>query len=260
MQIPENAKILVIDIETSPMIVYTFALKTDYIGVDQIIEYPHIMSITAKWAGQDEILYKDQSKCPDPKNDMELTCWARELMDQADIVVGQNSKSFDTKYIQARIEKHELKRPSDYRHQDTKIIAKRMFKLPSYSLKSMCEYFNLKYKKTEHKKFPGINLWKECMAGNPEAWEEMREYNKFDVLATEELWMRLVKWDDQVTYHSMTEDAMPKCDCGSLDLRKNGYRFKNGGKFQRYACFECGKPVIAKENLLSKIKKSEMPR
>lgn len=252
----KDKNILVIDIETTPLIVYTFSLKTDYIGPSQIIKNPELLAVAANWAESDEVMYKDRSKF----SEREIAEWTKELLDKADIVVGQNSKRFDTKFINARIEFFKMTRPSDYRQQDTKLIAKASFNLPSYSLKAMCEYFGLEHRKTDHAKFPGLELWKACEANIPEAWEEMKSYNIMDVKTTKELWTRLIKWDDKVTYHSMDEDCMPKCDCGSLDLRKNGYRFRGTAKYQRYSCFECGKPVIGRVNLLSPLKKSEMPR
>jgi hypothetical protein len=45
------------------------------------------------------------------------------------------------------------------------------------------------HKKKRHAKFPGFELWRECLAGNHEAWDEMREYNIDDVLSLEELYL-----------------------------------------------------------------------
>lgn len=59
----------------------------------------------------------------------------------------------------------------------------------------MTDKFCKKYKKLKHKKFPGHELWKECLKGNKEAWNEMRKYNIHDVLATEELYNVLKQWD-----------------------------------------------------------------
>lgn len=251
-------KILTVDIETAPIISYVWGLKDENIGVNQVIQHSHLMSVAAKWKDSDEVLYLDQRNQPEVENDKDLTIWIRELFDQADLVIGQNSKRFDVKTINARIEHHQLKRYSDFRQQDTMQMCKKDFKLPSYSLAYMGEYFKLKNRKLEHPKFAGFSMWKECIKGNQEAWKEMEVYNKQDVRATEELWGRLLKWDDSINFSVYNDDATNRCSCGSLDLRKNGWRFKNNGKYQRYQCFNCGKPVIDKVNQMPALKKSEM--
>jgi RNase_H superfamily len=253
-----TARILTVDIETAPIISYVWGLRDENIGVSQVIQHSHLMSVAAKWSDSDEVLYKDQRNIQEIENDLDLTIWIRELFDLADIVVGQNSKRFDVKTINARIEFHKLKRYSDFRQQDTMVMCKKDFKLPSYSLAYMGEYFQLKNRKLDHAKYSGFSMWKECIKRNMDAWSEMEIYNKQDVRATEELWQRLLKWDDAINFQVYTDDAMNRCSCGSLDLRKNGWRYKNNGKYQRYSCFECGKPVIDKVNQMPALKKSEM--
>lgn len=258
MQIPPNPKILVVDIETAPMLASVWGLYDNVIGVSQIDKHSHLMSAAAKWVGSSKVMYKDQRSKKNVEDDKDLVVWLRSLLDEADIVVGQNSKRFDIRTINSRIEFHKLKTYSDFRHQDTKIIAKKALNLPSYSLAYMSEFFKLKYQKLTHKKFEGFTLWKECLKGNLKAWREMEVYNKHDVLATEELWKRLIKWDTSINFNVFYDDNENRCSCGSFVLVKWGYRFKNGGKYQRYSCTECGKPHIGKTNLLSEIKKKDM--
>ena len=259
MNIPPEAKILIVDIETAPMLAYLYGMYDQSIGVEQVVAHKYILSIACKWAHEDTIYYTDQRNRLDLEDDKPILEWLMPFFEEANIVVGQNSERFDIRTINARIEYHQMKRYSDFRQQDTKKIAKKNFDLPSYSLAYMGEYFQLKNRKTTHTKFSGFSLWREIVLNkNQEAFAEMEVYNKQDVLTTEELWKRLVKWDDKVSYSVYSEDAMPKCDCGCLDLRKNGFRWKNKGKYQRYSCFDCGKPVIGKDNLLTKLKKSEI--
>jgi hypothetical protein len=146
----------------------------------------------------------------------------------------------------------------DFRQQDTYQIAKANFRLTSYKLEYMAKFFNLKNQKFVKREFTGHSLWRECMKGNPEAWREMREYNPQDVLATEELMEVLLPHDKSINYNTYYEDNENRCSCGSFVLRKNGFRHRNGGKFQRFQCDSCGKPHIGKHNLLSTLKRSDM--
>lgn len=52
-----------------------------------------------------------------------------------------------------------------------------------------------RFKKSAHKKFPGFELWKQCLARNKEAFKEMEQYNKMDVLSLEELYTKISPWD-----------------------------------------------------------------
>ena len=90
------------------------------------------------------------------------------------------------------------------------------------------------------------------------AWAEMRKYNPIDILATEELYERILAWDSGLNpnvFHKMHDTV---CVCGSHDFKMNGFRFTNTGKFQRYACNDCGKEWQSKHNELSIKKRNNM--
>jgi uncharacterized protein YprB with RNaseH-like and TPR domain len=208
-----------------------------------IVEDSYIIAWAAKWIGDppEKVMYRDQRKATDMENDKEIVKELRDLIDEADMTLTHNGIDFDHPTINGRIALHKLHKPSSYRMIDTLRIAKRRFRLPSYKLSYLTEKFNKRFKKLKHEKFPGFDLWKECLAGNKEAWKEMELYNKHDVLSLEELYVDTMKpWDEETNYFIYQDDV--HCRCGSTNFKKNGWHYNQTRKYQRYKCLEekCG--------------------
>lgn len=209
------------------------------------------MSFAAKWLGEDGIFYEDNRKDND-KRIVERICY---LLNEADMVVAHNGDNFDLKQIRARAVVHGISPPSPVKIIDTLKIAKNEFGFASNSLEYLTTILGCKIKKGGHKKFPGFELWLECLKGNKEAWEEMKEYNIDDILALEELYEKLRPWDTRhpnlAVYAENKEDIVcPKC--GESHIQWRGYAYTNVGKYARYQCQACGGWGRGRYTLLSK--------
>jgi hypothetical protein len=256
-------KVLVFDIETSPIEAYVWRLWDQNVGLNMIIKDWFVMSWAAKWLGDspDQVMYEDQRKKKDYSDDKKIMESIHKLLDEADVVITQNGIKFDVKKLNARFIMHGMKPPSSFKHIDTLRIAKRHFSFTSNKLEYMTDKLCKVYKKLTHGKFPGFALWKECLAGNLEAWKEMEEYNRYDVLSLEELYTIMAPWDDTVNFNLYTSDEDEYvCSCGSVEFKENGYYYTPSNKFQRYACKNCGKETRGSKSLLSKKKKKSIRR
>lgn len=232
-------KTLIIDIETSPIMGKVWSLWKQNVSLDQIEEDWYIMSYSAKWLGEDDIMYNDCRE--NIGDDTELLVDMYSLLDQADIVVAHNGDKFDVPKINARLILNGFTPPSPYKTIDTVKVAKKHFGFTSnklaYLTAELCED-----QKLDHAKFAGWKLWNECMEGNEEAWDEMMEYNMMDVISLEELYLKFLPWTS--THPNVTSDHLsnemhcPKC--ASTDLNKRGFYYTNKGKYQRYRCNDCG--------------------
>lgn len=231
--------ILVFDIETAPIEAYVWGLWDNNVALNQIKEDWSVLSWSAKWLGKKEVMYMDQRNAKNVRDDKKLLRAIWKLLDKADIVITQNGKSFDAKKLNARFVFHGFPPPSSYKHIDTKILAKKYFGFTSSKLEYMSAKLCTKYKKLDHKRFPGQELWTQCLKGNLAAWKEMERYNKHDVLSLEELYTKLIPWDNAVNFAVYTGEAMV-CSCGSRDFIRNGFFYSSVGKYQRYACSKCG--------------------
>lgn len=256
----KGPKILLLDIETSPVLAHVWSLWDQNVALNQIEVDWHLMAVAAKWLHEKKVLYKDQRKSKDITDDSELAEFMWTLLDQADIVVTQNGKRFDIKKLNARFVMLGMRPPSSFKHIDTKQIASSKFGFTSNKLEYLTDKLCKKHKKSQHKKFPGFDLWKECMKGNKAAWDEMERYNKMDVLSLEELYHKLIPWDGSINmslYHDGEEHV---CSCGSKKFTKNGFKYTSAGKYQRFKCDECGKETRSSKNLFTKEKRLSLLR
>jgi hypothetical protein len=256
------AKVLIWDIETAPILGYAWGLFDQNIGLNQVHTDWHLLAWSAKWLGDapSKTMYMDQRNAKDITDDKKILEALWKLLNEADIVISQNGKRFDQKKVNARFVFHGMQPPSSYKHIDTCELAKRHFGFTSNKLAYMTDKLNTKYKKLEHTKFPGFELWKQCLAGNIKAWDEMKRYNKYDVLSLEELYTKLIPWDSTVNFSLYYDNEIQICSCGSQDFRHNGYHFTAAGKFQRFRCKKCGAEGRHNKNLFSKEKKDSLLR
>jgi hypothetical protein len=256
----KGAKVLLLDIETSPMLLYGWGLYDQNFGLNQIFKDWHLLSWSAKWltAPKKDILYMDQRKAKHIEDDSLLLRGMWELLDAADVVVTQNGKSFDTKKLNARFISKGFQPPSSYKQIDTYLLAKKYFGFTSNKLEYMAEHLGLSQKKLKPKKFPGFEMWAECLKGNLEAWEEMEKYNRQDVLALEELYLKMIPWDNSVNFNLYNDELVTQCSCGSEEFKRNGYAYTATGQFQRYKCTTCGSEIRDRNNLLSSDKKKSL--
>ena len=258
----DGPKVLIYDIETSPIEAYVWGLWDNNVGLNQIIKDWEVLSWAAKWLGasEDSVMYMDQREGTCPKNEKEVLEGIWELLNECDIVITQNGKKFDQKKLNARFFAHKMRPPSSYRHIDTLKIAKRVFGFTSNKLAYMTDKFCTKYKKLKHGKFPGQSMWTQCLAGNQEAWEEMEVYNKYDVLSLEELYLKMAAWDNSVNFNCYHDEDYNRCKCGNSEFEKSGFHYSNAGKYQKMKCTDCGHETRKTENLLDKYKRKRMRR
>lgn len=254
----DGPKILVFDIETAPIIAHVWSIWEQNVGLNQIDSDWHVLSWAAKWFGNREVMYMDQSTAKNIEDDAKLLKGIWKLLDEADIVITQNGRSFDQKKLNARFILNGFQPPSHYKHIDTKQIASKHFAFTSNRLEYMTDKLCTKYRKLKHKKFPGHELWKECLAGNKLAWAEMKRYNKVDVLALEELYTKLIPWENTINFNLYSDSLETICRCGSTEFQKRGFLYNSAGKYQCYRCKDCGAETRGKVNLLSKEKRQSL--
>ncbi len=256
----EGPKILLFDIETAPVLGYVWQLFDQNVGLNQIKADWYILSVAAKWLGDphSKTMYSDQSKAKNIEDDKKLLQWIWDLLDEADIVITQNGKRFDQKKLNARFVLQGLQPPSSFKHIDTFQIAKKHFGFTSNKLEYMSDKLSTKYKKLTERKFPGFELWRQCLLGNKQAWKEMAKYNKRDIHALEEVYHKIVPWDDHINFSVYYSGEEHVCKCGSTDFKKQGWHYTATGKYQRYRCTECGAETRDRTNEFSQEKRASL--
>lgn len=251
-------RVLLLDIETAPMEAYVYGLFDQNVSLNQIKKDWYVLSWSAKWLGapEEEVMYADIRDTPGDDSGILSQVW--QLLDMADVVIGHNSESFDIKKLNARFLLNGFPPPSSFRQIDTLKIARRYFALTSRKLAYLTDKLCTKYKKLEHGEFPGMSLWVECLKGNEAAWKCNEEYNRYDVLSLEELYLCLRRWSTKVNFNAFSGSLENKCACGSTSFKEHGYIYKNSARYRRYICSACGAEYADKNNLLSKVKRASL--
>ena len=178
-----NDKIMVYDIETSRAEFKLFWTGKQYVPHTAMKKEPKIISVAWKWIGQDKVhsLNWDKNHC-----DKKLMIDFLKQYNKASMVIGQNNNSFDNKWINTRAAKHKLRVDRYVKSFDIYRMAKRYFRLPSYSMAFMAKYFGLTLKQSHE----GMYMWDMIEGGTaPQQTEylgKMDNYNRGDIVTTEE--------------------------------------------------------------------------
>jgi hypothetical protein len=235
-------RILFIDLETSPITAHTWGLWQQNISIKQIVESTQVICFGARWMDQKKVIFK--SVHHDGK--MEMLKELHALMDEADAIVGWNSKGFDHKHIRREFLEAGMLPPSPAKDIDLMLEVKRNFRFPSNKLDYVAQRLGVGAK-VQH---TGFDLWLGCMAGDEKSWKMMKRYQIQDVNLLLELYDKLLPWmkHPSVPAHNGIEgDAC--INCGSHNIKRRGYEVLNTGKYQKFQCNECGKWMRGKSSV-----------
>lgn len=236
----KQPKVLLIDIETSPILGYTWGTYEQ--SVLKILQNFQIISVSWKYLNEKTVYAK---ALPDYKgykkgtvDDEKLVKEVHTLLDDADIVIAHHGDAFDLKKLNARFVFHGMSAPSTYATVDTLKVAKKYFAFDGNSLNALGQYLK-EGKKLEN---GGFSLWVDCMAGEPSAWTKMKDYNKQDVVLLEKVYLRLRPFmNNHPNVNTIAEVGDQACHtCLSTDTIKRGFALTLTGKKQRFQCNDCG--------------------
>lgn len=227
-----EVKLLTLDIESSPLITYTWGLRDQNIGIKQIIRVPEMMCWSAKYHEKTRVYFK--STFHHGKEEMLETL--HNLLSDCDAVIHYNGKSFDIKHINREFDLANFLPPAPYKQIDLYLQGKKHFRYSSHKLDQIAKELGIGAKVENG----GWDLWIACMNGKRKAWSEMREYNIGDVLLTEKLYERWLPVIDNHPSRSLELGADVCPNCGSGDLERRGYAMTTLSRFQRFQCRGCG--------------------
>ena len=235
---------LFLDIETSPNVGHVWGLWQQNIGLPQLIESSYTMCWSAKWAGQEKVLFDSTFKSRSKK----MIKGLHSLIDKADMVVHYNGTSFDMPTANKEFLLHELPPPSPVKQIDLLRIVRAKFRFPSNKLNYVAQRLGLG-KKFAHE---GHTLWIKCMNNDPAAWKLMEKYNKHDVVLLEKLYYKLRPWI-KGSLNTALFNGVSQCPtCGSTRFHKRGFAFTSSLVYQRYQCQNCKSWFRGSKNIAAK--------
>lgn len=226
-------KILTIDIETRPSLAYVWGLWDQNVGLNQVEEFGTVLSWAAKWYGEKKVHFA--SDYHDGHDAMIERAW--QMLDEADVVVGYNSKSFDMKHLNREFVLADMPPPSHYADVDLLSVVKQRFKFASNKLQHIAVELGIG-SKIQH---DGFDLWVGCMRNEEKAWRTMKQYNMQDVVLTEQVYERLLPWIKNHPHQGLYDGDLDACPrCGHEDLVVNRYYRTRTGKYRIMQCKACG--------------------
>ena len=240
------AKILYYDIEIAKAVfeikAYDRKLYTKYLPSDAI-KHPKWL-ICAAWKWLDENHVSGVSVLNDPerfKNDFRddyfVVKTLRDVIDQADIVVGHNANNFDWKELKAKIVYHNLPPLPHPQMIDTLKFARSECRFMANDMKYLCKQLECSEQKGSSADRDKID------DGCPDAIKKELKYCMQDIRAGVKLYERVKPYMSNHPNLGLYEVGVHHHQCPrclSHDVIKRGFRYTKAGKYQQFKCKACG--------------------
>lgn len=235
------ARIAVLDIERQSGIADGIweLRQNGWLNPTQVIERPRTICFAYKWLDEDEIHFHAEWD----KGPKAMAKKARDVLNEADAVVGWNSRGFDMPHLRSEMIIHGLTPPSPHKDIDLMVQAKKHFKFLSNRMNEVAKVLDQKGKLATG----GGDLWRRLRNSKghdlKEARQLMAEYNVRDIQLTEELYHLMKPWltgiNLPVYSDSTGEPACPACL--SVNIQYRGVARTVTRSYRRFQCNDCGK-------------------
>lgn len=217
-----------------------WSLTQTYIPPDRITKDWSIICYAAKWLFDPVVMGKavtPEEVINRTEKSIIFEIW--KLLDEAHIVVTQNGISFDIRSLNAKFQKHGLPPPSKFLNVDTKVVAKSVFRLPSYKL----DYMAKEILGIDGKHDMTMADWDRCNEGSTEALEKMLAYCKNDIAPLlEDLYLVFLPWipnhPNLNLYTGSDAEVCPRCE-GKIEWNGSTYPTPQG-LWEGWRCSACG--------------------
>jgi hypothetical protein len=226
-------KILFLDLETSPNLAHVWGLWQQNVSIGQLVSSTEVICFGARWNNTDKVIFKSQYHHGKEAMLKEM----HRLLTEADVVIGWNSASFDTKHMMREFLEAGMLPPAPYKDLDLMRVVKSQFRLPSNKLDYVSQLLHVGAKV----KHSGFDLWLDCMAGKKSAWVEMKEYQIQDVNLLVDLYEILKPWIKNGPHSALHDGIEDGCrNCSGTNLQRRGYSKTSSATYQRFQCQDCG--------------------
>lgn len=231
-------KILLLDIETQPDLVWTWGVYEQ--NAIEVSQHWQCLSFSARWFPHGKMITKGLCDYKGYKagfSDQRLMKDVWDLLDEADIVVAHNGVNFDIKKLNARFIVHGMTPPSPFKVIDTKRAVKQVAAFSSNKLDWLSSQLDIG-RKLAHE---GFAMWQGCMNGDRKAWAKMKKYNAHDITLLGKLYEKLSPWIKQPNANMWAEGSIcPNPACNSANIVRRGLFRSKTRLYIRFCCKDCG--------------------
>lgn len=220
-------KILVLDLEWAPALVYTFNMWNSNASPDKVIDHGGMLCFCAHWYGSKEYMF--YSKWEHGRDGMAKA--ALELLTEADAVVHYNGIKYDIPKITGEIVLAGLAPPPKVAQIDLlKTVKKFGFNM------NRLAYIGPLLGVGGKEKHEGFMLWRDVLEGKEKAQNKMKRYCIQDVKLTVKLYNKIKPF---IQDHPTLREGAGCPTCGSKKTQKRGSRMTKFYRIQRHQCQDC---------------------
>lgn len=230
-------KILLYDLETTPMVSYHWGRWKVNINPENTLHESVILAYTAKYLFDSKV-YSEVLTPEEVKNfdDSRLVQNIWQLINDCDILIAYNGTKADNRWITSRFLCYNLDPPKPYLVVDPCKVFKQQFGFSSNKLDAIAAQLQVGRKISTT-----FELWKQCLEGNVQALNQMKEYNIQDVFVLEDVYLKVrpyIKGHPNIA-NILEEDVCPIC--GSKNIQPvDGYYYTAARKYPLHHCSSCG--------------------
>jgi hypothetical protein len=251
----KSPKILIFDIENSYVEVASWGINKQYINKSQILNDWFILSFSCKYLYDDKIysfaLTPEEAIA---KDDKRIVWQLWKFLDDCEIAITYNGNFHDIPKTNTRMIINRFPPPSPYKSIDIYQTVSRNFAFTNKSMDYVSYTLDLQ-RKMENE---GLDLWKRCVAGDPESLKTMENYNRQDVVCLEEDYLRIRPWiknhPNIGLWHDSNELVCGYCGSKNIKWISNKYSTPTG-LYKSFRCDDCNGIGRSKDNELSKDKR-----
>lgn len=247
-----DVKILLFDIETTPIAAFVWSVWEQNIYPEQVIEDWHLLCWSAKWLFGDEVFSdKLTSEEATNHNDSRISASINKLLQEADIVVTYNGNKFDIKKLNTRFLINDLL-PVSFKSVDLYQVAKNNFGFSSNKLDSINKVLGL-----DSKSETEFLDWKKAYFGSQESIDKLSLYCNNDVIIMEDLFVKFRPYIRGINLNVYSGESVSICpNCGSENIHwVNKFYPTSTGKFRQFRCLDCKTIGRSRVNELDKEKR-----
>jgi hypothetical protein len=228
---PDEPRILVLDIEWKPAIAYVWQLYDVNIALNQLIDDGGLLCFAAKWLGERKMHFCAEWESGGRTGMAEA---AHALFSEADAIVTFNGDKYDNPKLLGEFLLAGLPPPPPHTSIDVyKAVKKLGF------LSNKLAYIGPKLVGDSKVKHEGMELWVKAMNGCPKARRMMKRYNCQDVTLLEDVYLKVRPY---IRNHPHLGMRGPRqCGaCGSGHVHVSKYRRTKASRIQQLHCQTCG--------------------
>jgi hypothetical protein len=169
---------------------------------------------------------------------------AKDLLLEADVLVGHNSKGFDFAHLKGDLIMAGLGTVPEPKHFDTLLLARKHANWEANHLDTLTKRLGIPAKTDKYR----IDVAMAAVSGDEKAQRRIERYNRGDVRASTGLYLKFRALGD-INLGLFAEDpSRPSCTaCQSTKLQRRGVAVKNALRYPRFQCTRCGKWMTSKK-------------